>query len=185
MFSDQGQPSEYYADGNETIFLFSNAYGAQIDEDYSTTEVQLEENQSDQILNQRQGIQPSKFSLLWKKMSQKFLRKICSKCISMVILTNRDQNSRKTVRPNKTRYLNHWCLKRSTDVGLGVSRSIISWDYEFYLVWLTMKVISMCTLFFIIICTWGSLKHSAQKNKNRELLANMTTGSESIQGVLC
>ena len=64
IFSVQGLPSEYYADGNETIFLFSNAYGAQIDEDYSTTEVQLEENQSDQILNQRQGIQPSKFSFL-------------------------------------------------------------------------------------------------------------------------
>ena len=108
--------SEYYADGNETIFLFSNAYGAQIDEDYSTTEVQLEENQSDQILNQRQGIKPSKFSFLWK-MSQKFLRKICSKCISMVILTKRDQNSRKTVRPNKTWYFYHWCPKRSTAWG--------------------------------------------------------------------
>ena len=56
MFSIQGPPSEYYADENETICLFSNAYGAQIDEDYSTTEVQLEEVQSDQILNQRQGI---------------------------------------------------------------------------------------------------------------------------------
>ena len=72
MFSVPGLPSEYYADGNETIFLFSNAYGAQIDEDYSTTEVQLEENQSDQILNQRQGIQPSKFLFLWKKNESKF-----------------------------------------------------------------------------------------------------------------
>ena len=46
-----------------------------------------------------------------------------------------------------------------------------------------MEVISMCTLFFIIICTWGSLKHSAQKSKNRECFANManrTSGSESI-----
>ena len=64
IFSIQGLPSEYYADENETIFLFSNAYGAQIDEDYSTTEVQLEEVQSDQILNQRQGIQSSKFLFL-------------------------------------------------------------------------------------------------------------------------
>ena len=61
-FPVQGLLSES-TDGNEIIF-FSNAYGAQIDEDYSTTEVQLEENQSDQILNQRQGIQPSKFSFL-------------------------------------------------------------------------------------------------------------------------
>ena len=125
MFSVPGLPSEYYADENETIFLFSNAYGAQIDEDYSTTEVQLEEVQSDQILNQRQGIQSSKFLFLWK-ISQKFLRKICSKCISMVILTKGNQNSRKTVRPNKTRYIYHWCPKKSTDVGLEVSRSIIS-----------------------------------------------------------
>ena len=56
-FSVEGLPSES-TDGNEMVF-FSNAYGAQIDEDYSTTEVQLEENQSDQILNQRKGIQSS------------------------------------------------------------------------------------------------------------------------------
>ena len=44
------------------ISIISNPYGAQIDEDYSTTtEVPLDENQSDQILTQRKGIFSSGF----------------------------------------------------------------------------------------------------------------------------